>query len=152
MVTAMAGLGQWAQHLRAFPTHCLWEAQPDVCTAQLAMGRLRKAADIIFVSVFIALFQFSAKVFPGFQVPWWLRPGEGGRLGRAVGEDVAESIVWRTWKCTRSHMDGKDKVVSSAGDDVFFLPGKMLNVRDDSMQAKKWRKYYRREMEEKILL
>lgn len=57
------------------------------------MGRLSKAADTILVSVFRVLFQFSTKIFPDFQVLWWLWPGKSGGLGKAVGEDVAASIV-----------------------------------------------------------
>lgn len=104
--------------------HCSWEAHPDVCHSPAGHAETDQSCDTILVSIFSVLFQFSAKVFPAFQVLWWLWPGEGGRLGKAVGEDVAGPIARGTWRWTRSHTGGKDSIVSPDRDDVLFLPGK----------------------------
>lgn len=153
MVTAMCSLGQWAQHLRTLPTHCPWEAHPDVCHSSAGHGQTEQSCWCNFSQCFqhpLSVFSQGPSWFPGALVAW---PGKGGGLGRAVGEDVAQPIVWGTWKWTRFHIDGKDNVVSPARDEVLLTWwSKTLNVRDNSMQAKKWRKCYRREMGEKNLL
>lgn len=89
-----ASLGSERSTSWVFPPTAPGKLTQMSATAQLATERLSEAANTFLFSVFcVFFFQFSAKISPGFQVPWWLWPGEGGGQGSVAGEDVTGSLV-----------------------------------------------------------
>jgi len=68
-----------------FPPSAPGKLSQMSATAQLATERLSKAADTFSFSVFSVLFEFSTKVFLGFQVPWWLWPRRRWLAGKGSG-------------------------------------------------------------------
>lgn len=147
MVTAMASLGQWAQHHRALPILCPSEAHPDICHGPAGHRETEQSSWYNFSQCFpcpFSAFSQDLSWFPDALVAvarkkWWAGKSSGWGCGcihclRGHGGGLELTWMGRTKLCPRPGMMCFSYLIKQ-------------NV-ECKMQAKKWWKYCGREMEE----